>query len=112
VIESWRTILRGVRPNAFKLSLEGVRVFALSETHGLVTCVEVIDADESTGRCGWGDRLAGLSSARRAAGLTTPARPLLLLLPRRTVATNLFELQDGKWVITLHQGGPLMSRFR
>jgi hypothetical protein len=51
VIESWRAVLRGVRPNAFKLKLEDVRVFALSDSHGLVTCVEVIEADDSTGRC-------------------------------------------------------------
>jgi len=50
VIESWATILKGVRPNAFKISLEDVRVFALSETTGLVTCVEVVEADESKGR--------------------------------------------------------------
>jgi hypothetical protein len=35
------------------------------------------------------------------------------LLHCRTVATNVFELQKGKWVIVLHQGGPLPSaRFR
>lgn len=80
VLDSWASILRGVRPNAFKITLEDVRVFALSETTGLVTCVEVVEADDSKGR---------------------------------TVATNVFELQKGKWVLILHQGGPLPSaRFR
>lgn len=50
VMESWAAILRGVRPNAFKIDLEDIRVFALSETQGLVTCVEVMDADDSRGR--------------------------------------------------------------
>lgn len=49
-MESWASILRGVRPNAFKITLEEVRVFALSETTGLVTCVEVVEADDSKGR--------------------------------------------------------------
>ncbi|KAF8072408.1 pip [Scenedesmus sp. PABB004] len=62
VMESWDAILRGVRPGAFKIDLEDVRVFALSETQGLVTCVEVMDADDTSGR---------------------------------TIATNLYELQDG-----------------
>eukprot|EP00775_Hariotina_reticulata_P003420 gene3420-3693_t len=42
VMESWATILKGIRPNAFKISVEDVRVFALSDTHGLVTCVEIL----------------------------------------------------------------------
>lgn len=50
VLESWAAILRGVRPNAFKITLEDVRVCALSETTGLVTCVEVVEADDSKGR--------------------------------------------------------------
>eukprot|EP00878_Enallax_costatus_P010002 GHUV01010440.1.p1 GENE.GHUV01010440.1~~GHUV01010440.1.p1 ORF type:complete len:214 (+),score=29.90 GHUV01010440.1:172-813(+) len=78
VLESWASILRGIRPGAFKIELEDVRVFALSETQGLVTCVEVMDADDSRGR---------------------------------TIATNLFELQNGKWVMVLHHGSPLI-RFR
>ncbi|PNH08063.1 Eukaryotic translation initiation factor 2A [Tetrabaena socialis] len=49
VMESWRTVLRGVRPGAFKVKLEDVRVYA-REDAGFVTCVEVIDADDSTGR--------------------------------------------------------------
>lgn len=75
VMESWAAILRGVRPNAFKIGLEDVRVFALSDSQGLVTCLEVMDADDSRGRA---------------------------------VATNLFELQEGKWVMTHHHGSPLM----
>lgn len=50
VIESWRAMLRNVRPGAFKLKLEDVRVFA-REDMGLVTCVEVIDTDDAIGRC-------------------------------------------------------------
>lgn len=41
-----------MRPRAFRLSLEDVRVFAPSaEGVAYVTCVEVIDADDSQGRC-------------------------------------------------------------
>lgn len=49
VLESWKNILRNVRPNAFKVILEDVRVWAGEEV-GFVTCTEVIDADDSTGR--------------------------------------------------------------
>jgi hypothetical protein len=59
-MESWGSILRGVRPNAFKISLEDVRVFALSETTGLVTCVEVVEADDSKGRWGVAEPAARL----------------------------------------------------
>lgn len=51
-MESWASILRGVRPGAFQIGLEDVRVFALSDVTGLVTCVEVVEADDSRGRCG------------------------------------------------------------
>jgi hypothetical protein len=50
VMESWAAILKGVRPNAFKIGLEDVHVFALSDSQGLVTCLEVMDADDSGGR--------------------------------------------------------------
>jgi hypothetical protein len=63
VMESWRAILKNVRPNAFKVSLEDVRVYA-GDTSGFVTCVEVIDADDSVGRC-----------ARRAAATGRLAGP-------------------------------------
>ncbi|GIL79642.1 hypothetical protein Vretimale_12340 [Volvox reticuliferus] len=49
VMDSWRAILRNVRPGAFKVKLEDVRVFA-QEDMGFVTCVEIIDADDSEGR--------------------------------------------------------------
>lgn len=49
-MESWAAILKQIRTGAFKIVLEEVRVFALSETQGLVTCVEVTDADDSRGR--------------------------------------------------------------
>jgi hypothetical protein len=50
VLESWRSILSGVRPRAFKLGVEDVRAWAASDTMGFVTCIEVIDADDSMGR--------------------------------------------------------------
>jgi hypothetical protein len=78
VLESWRAILRGVRPRAFRISVEDVRVFA-SDSSGWVTCVEVVEADDSQGR---------------------------------TVATNVFEKQDGRWVMTHHHGSPLVRRFQ
>jgi hypothetical protein len=53
VMESWRAILCNVRPGAFKVKLEDVRVFA-REDMGFVTCVEIINADDSMGRCGRG----------------------------------------------------------
>jgi translation initiation factor 2A len=49
VMASWRTVLQGVRPRAFKIELEDVRIWA-NETTGFVTCVEVIDTDDSEGR--------------------------------------------------------------
>ncbi len=49
VLESWRSILAGVRPRAFRIDLDDVRVWA-NDNSGFVTCVEVIDADDSMGR--------------------------------------------------------------
>lgn len=49
VLESWQSILRHIKPRAFKISLEDVRVHA-TETFGYVTCVEVMKGDDSTGR--------------------------------------------------------------
>ena len=49
-MESWKTILAGVRPRAFRIDLEDVRVHAV-DSYGFVTCIEVVDADDSTGRC-------------------------------------------------------------
>jgi hypothetical protein len=48
-MDSWAAILKGIRPNAFKIHVEDVRVFALSDSHGLVTCVEAMDADDARG---------------------------------------------------------------
>jgi translation initiation factor 2A len=50
VLDSWRALLRGVRPRAFRIDLEDVRVAAAEGGLGFVTCVEVIDADDSVGR--------------------------------------------------------------
>ncbi|KAL0049882.1 hypothetical protein WJX82_011628 [Trebouxia sp. C0006] len=69
VLESWRLVLRG----DFQIRLENVRVHA-TQTSGYVTCVEVMNAGNATGR---------------------------------TVATNIFEKQNGRWKLVLHQGGPL-----
>lgn len=69
VLESWRLVLRG----DFQIRLENVRVHA-TQTSGYVTCVEVMNAGNATGR---------------------------------TVATNIFERQNGEWKLVLHQGGPL-----
>jgi hypothetical protein len=48
-MDSWKAILKNVRPRAFRISLDDVRVFA-SDGHGFVTCVEVMDADDTKGR--------------------------------------------------------------
>jgi translation initiation factor 2A len=48
-MESWKKVLKNVRPRAFNIILEDVRIYA-TETYGYVTCVEVIDADDSKGR--------------------------------------------------------------
>lgn len=69
VLESWRMVLRG----DFYIKLENVRVHA-TEDAGYVTCVEVMNAENSKGR---------------------------------TIATNIFEKQNGEWKLVLHQGGPL-----
>lgn len=78
VMESWRAIMRNVRPGAFKVVLDDVRVHVRGDM-GFVTCVEVIDADDSNGRI---------------------------------MATNVFELQNGKWRIVQHHGSPVIARFR
>jgi hypothetical protein len=49
VMDSWRAILSRVRPRAFKIKLEEVRVYA-NESSGFVTCVEVVDSDDREGR--------------------------------------------------------------
>jgi hypothetical protein len=77
VMESWKKVLKNVRPRAFNIILEDVRIYA-TETYGYVTCVEVIDADDSKGRI---------------------------------AATNVFEKQEGKWVITHHHGAPTRLAF-
>ena len=45
VLESWRLVLRG----EFKIRLKNVRVHAMQDT-GYVTCVEIMNAGEATGR--------------------------------------------------------------
>ncbi|PNW80054.1 hypothetical protein CHLRE_08g375950v5 [Chlamydomonas reinhardtii] len=68
VMDSWRAIMRNVRPGAFKVVLEDVRVYA-REDFGYVTCVEIIDADDSAGRLRWlGCRTAGGLARSGAAG--------------------------------------------
>lgn len=46
-MESWRVILRGV---PMSISLEDVRIF-VSDSMAFVTCIEVMDAGDSRGRC-------------------------------------------------------------
>ena len=48
-MDSWRAILQGVRPRAFRISVEDVRV-AAGDASGFVTCVEVVETDDSKGR--------------------------------------------------------------
>lgn len=79
-MESWAAILKSIRPNAFKISLEDVRVAALSDTTGLVTCVEVMDADDSRGRCGLPGWPAGRRGGEAAACCAMPAAALLISL--------------------------------
>ncbi|KAF5835313.1 hypothetical protein DUNSADRAFT_7593 [Dunaliella salina] len=49
VMDSWRSVLTNIRPRTFMIDLEDVRVCA-SDNHAFVTCVEIINADESKGR--------------------------------------------------------------
>lgn len=49
VLESWRRILANIKPRAFKVGLQDVRVYA-ADAQGYVTCVELIDTDDSKGR--------------------------------------------------------------
>lgn len=74
VMESWKAVLSGVRPRAFRIRVEDVRV-AAGDTQGFVTCTEHVETDDARGR---------------------------------TIATNVFEKQRGKWVIVMHHGSPLM----
>ena len=74
VMESWRAILAGVRPRAFRIKVDDVRVSA-GDAAAFVPCTELVDADDARGR---------------------------------TVATNVFEKQQGRWVLVHHHGSPLM----
>jgi len=47
---SWRAILSGVRPGAFRISAEDVRVVIAGGGVGVVSCVEVVEADDGRGR--------------------------------------------------------------
>ena len=47
VMESWKVLLQGSR---MKILLEDVRIYA-GETDAFVTCIEVMEADETRGRC-------------------------------------------------------------
>jgi 2'-5' RNA ligase len=49
VMDSWRNGLANIRPKAFQIDLEDVRIFA-ADNHAYVTCVEIINADENKGR--------------------------------------------------------------
>ena len=46
VLESWKYVLAAGR---MKISVQDVRIYA-TESEGFVTCVEVLDADDSQGR--------------------------------------------------------------
>eukprot|EP00798_Chlamydomonas_sp_ICE-L_P026999 gene26999-9017_t len=48
VMSSWKSILTNIRPGAFKVKIEDVRI-AASEHNGFVTCVEMMNADETQG---------------------------------------------------------------
>jgi len=50
VMDSWRNVLSNIRPKAFTIDLEDVRIYA-SDNHAYVTCIEIINADENKGRC-------------------------------------------------------------
>lgn len=93
---SWRAILSGVRPGAFRISAEDVRVVIAGDDVGVVTCVEVVEADDGRGRTvatNVFERVpappppagAGGDGAQRAA----PAPP------------------GGFWRMTLHHGSPM-----
>mmetsp|Transcript_27717 Transcript_27717/g.49490 ORF Transcript_27717/g.49490 Transcript_27717/m.49490 type:complete len:209 (-) Transcript_27717:282-908(-) len=69
VMESWNIVLSGAN---FDILLKDVRVHA-SENQGWVTCLEVMDGEDSRGRL---------------------------------IATNVFEKQNGKWVIIHHHASP------
>jgi len=49
VMESWKLML-GTSDGYMRFELEDVRVFA-GDTEAVVTCVEVIDASDTRGRC-------------------------------------------------------------
>jgi translation initiation factor 2A len=68
-MESWNIVLSGAN---FDILLKDVRVHA-SENQGWVTCLEVMDGEDSRGRL---------------------------------IATNVFEKQNGKWVIIHHHASP------
>ena len=107
----------------FYIKLENVRVYATQDT-GYVTCVEVMNAENSKGRCetttcpmlGFNTLCSLACCAVRFVtgncwicpeGYNFGAWRLMLLCRCRTIATNIFEKQNGDWKMVLHQGGPL-----
>lgn len=102
VLQSWRLALSGSR---LKVKLEDVRIFA-TDTHGFVTCVEVVDASDSQGR--------QVHQVQRGEGHARlqPRPDLRSSLLGRIVATNIFEKQRGRWYITHHHGSPAPERLQ
>jgi len=49
VMESWKSVLSNIRPRAFMIDLEDVRISA-SDFSAYVTCIELINADDNKGR--------------------------------------------------------------
>jgi hypothetical protein len=90
---SWRAILSGVRPGAFRISAEDVRVVIAGDDVGVVTCVEVVEADDGRGRTvatNVFERVVEADEAGGAGGGVAPRRP-----------------PGGQWRMTLHHGSPM-----
>jgi ketosteroid isomerase-like protein len=90
---SWRAILAGVRPGAFRISAEDVRVVIAGDDVGVVTCVEVVEADDGRGRTvatNVFERVVPSAAATSEGGEAAAASP-----------------PGGHWRMTLHHGSPM-----
>jgi ketosteroid isomerase-like protein len=87
---SWRAILAGVRPGAFRISAEDVRVVIAGDDVGVVTCVEVVEADDGRGRTVATNVFERVSPTPTSEGGEAAASP-----------------PGGHWRMTLHHGSPM-----
>jgi hypothetical protein len=96
---SWRAILAGVRPGAFRITAEDVRVVIAGDDVGVVTCVEVVEADDGRGRTvatNVFERVPEEGEGGSGSGSDGSGPPRVRSGP-----------PGGRWRMTLHHGSPM-----